>query len=263
MVHGLSRGGGNNRALCNRTLIAARHARPVKSSAFPVGLGLVLAAALGMAEEKNSAQRLERAQQGMVEASWPRKPDDRLSPLSGKMKEIATISPRFYGGSQEISVKTTRDWQKEASLGAKGPWVRGGERGWEEARWNRTKDWAGGTGRHEKFQPAEDPANRPSLVFPELGRKPAPDWSSRGSALAGQTDGSLRRYEGRLTRVRRQVALEEPPENTEKFRDLGSQRQERFRPDEVEKMLSQPFGEFRGGAKERSPAASPPATADN
>ena len=68
-------------------------------------------------------------------------------------------------------------------------------------------------------------------------------------------------YEGRFTRVRQQVAVQET--ELENERDLGPERQEQFRPSEVEKMLADPLKDIRGQVKERPSAASPLAAADN
>jgi hypothetical protein len=61
-------------------------------------------------------------------------------------------------------------------------------------------------------------------------------------------------YEGRLTRVRKQVWLDE-----EAGKDLGAGRKEKFSPQEVEQMLSNPggAGQVQGGATEQSLKAKP------
>ena len=211
------------------------------------------------AEEENSAQRLENAQKGMAEGSWPRKPDNRLSPLSGKMKDTAEISPRFYGQEKEFRTRSWGDAEREAGSFSSSHWQVPSGRKWEEARWNQAGEWAEGENRNTKFQPSADSGESRILSYRELSRESVPDWSSRSSSLAGGTDGSLRMYEGRLTRVRQQVAREETS-----ARDLGPGRQEKFSPEEVEKMLSEPVGELRGTVTTgRSATASPPATAGN
>ena len=97
-----------------------------------MGLGCALVCAVK--GEENSAQRLENAQRGMAEASWPRKPDDRLSPLSGKMKDSREISVRYYGKEKEFRGKSAGGWMKEASLGRKAEWEGAAGRKWEEER---------------------------------------------------------------------------------------------------------------------------------
>ena len=223
---------------------------------FAWGVGAALA--LTAVGEETSSQRLENAQRGMAEASWPKKPDNRLSPLSGKMKETAEISPRFYGSGKEFEAPRLDHVQKQAAIGQKPAWEGGSARGWEQARWQQTDSSSFGARRSERFEPSAAVQEQRSWQFEEVARKAAPDWSSRSTRTVQKSDGTLRMYEGRLTRVREQVWREE-----ESPRDLGPGRQEKFRPEEVEKILSQPVGEFRGAAKERSPAASPLAAADN
>jgi len=221
-------------------------------------LFLVLTVA-GWAEEENSARRLENAQKGMAEGSWPRKPENRLSPLSGKMKGITEISPRFYGQEKEFRTRLWGDAEKEVGPSSGLNWEAPSGKRWEEARWNQAGDWAERESRNERFQPSAESGGTPALRYRELSRESAPDWSSRSSSLAGRGDGSLRMYEGRLIRVREQVAREE-----KNVRDLGPGRQEKFSPEEVEKMLSEPVGELRGTVTTgRSATASPPATAGN
>jgi len=206
--------------------------------AFGIGLVTVLP---GLGEE-NSAQRLGDAQRGMAEGSWPRKPDNRLSPLSGKMKDSQEISVRYYGKEKEFRAKAAEGWGKEASFGQKANWEGASGRRWEEARWGQDRDWAAGRGESEKFQPQRELASERTVTMREMERETAQGWSSRAARMGGGREGSLRMYEGRLTRVRQQVWQE-----SEEARDLGAGRQEKFSPAEVEKMLSQPVGELRGG----------------
>jgi hypothetical protein len=217
----------------------------------------MVAAGWGWAEE-NSAQRLEAAQRNTEEASWPRKPDNRMSPLSGKMKEMREISPRYYGEGREFRAKTAEGWQKEASLGKKDGWSGAEGRAWEEERWTGQRGWAKGEERSEKFQTSERLAAEETVKFRQVEKMPAGDWSSRTARLGGGRDGSLRMYEGRLTRVREQVQSGDAGP-----RDLGPGRQEQFRPEEVERMLADPMGERGEAARGQSRGASRHAAADN
>jgi len=222
---------------------------------------LILLMALSLAawaEEENSAQRLENAQKGMAEGSWPRKPDNRLSPLSGKMKDMTEISPRFYGQEKEFRTRSWGDAERETGSSSAYGWQVPNGRKWEEARWNQEGKWAGHENHNAKFQPSVDSGDSRVLSYRELSRDSAPEWSSRSSSIAGGTDGSLRMYEGKLIRVREQVVREE-----KSSRDLGPGRQEKFSPEEVEKMLSEPAGELRGTVTGQSATASLPATAGN
>ena len=207
-------------------------------AALAIGLGSGLP---GLGEE-NSAQRLGNAQSGMAEASWPRKPDNRLSPLSGKMKDSQEISVRYYGKEKEFRGQSAEGWQKEAVFGKKANWEGASGRRWEEARWEQDRDWVADRGESKRFQPQKELASERTVKMPEMERETAPGWSSRAARMGGNREESLRMYEGRLTRVRQQVWQE-----SEETRDLGAGRQEEFSPAEVEKMLSQPAGQPRGG----------------
>ena len=223
-------------------------------AALAIGLGSGLP---GLGEE-NSAQRLGNAQSGMAEASWPRKPDNRLSPLSGKMKDSQEISLRYYGKEKEFRGQSAEGWLKEASLGRKPNWEGASGRNREEARWGQDREWASGKGSNEKFQPQAELTPERTITMREIKRETAQGWSSRTSRMAGASDGALRMYEGRLTRVRDQVWNEgEIP------RSLGSGRQEKFSPAEVDKILMQPTAELQEAPREQSVKASPLAAADN
>jgi len=225
------------------------------------GFFLGLAAAGSVAEEGTSAQRLAKSQEGMAEASWPRKPDNRLSPLSGKMKDVTEISPRFYGEEREFRSRQLSEWQKDSAWKgreAKGVFARSG---WQDERWDQKGSWGDGKMRQNDFQPAARAEPGQIRTLRNLPRAYAPGWSSRSSSTALRDQGNLRMYEGRLTRVRQQVAVQETGFESE--RDLGPDRQEQFQPNEVEKMLADPLGEIRGQVREQPSVASPLAAADN
>jgi len=240
VIHGLWAGAGNSRFFGGESAGRGRENHLVKAFLLALGIGLV-SVLTGLGED-NSARRLGDAQRGMAEASWPKKPDNRLSPLSGKMKESQEISVRYYGKEREFRGKSAEGWQKKSSFGKKATWEGASGRKWEEARWGQDRDWALGRGESEKFQPQTQLASERTVTMREMERENAADWSSRTARMGGGREGSLRMYEGRLTRVRQQVWQE-----SEEARDLGAGRQEKFSPAEVEKMLSQPVGELRGG----------------
>ena len=210
------------------------------------------------AEEENSAQRLKKAKQGMAEGTWPRKPDNHLSPLSGKMIDTPEISPKFYGQNKELQIKIWADQQKEAHSDGLKKWDLPKGLSWEEARWSRVKEAGESDLKSEKFQPKNE-GKSPQLLSPrELSRDSAPESFLRSSRLGGQPDGSLRMYEGRLTHVRERVRQEE-----KNVRDLGPGRREKFSPDEAQKILSQPTGEWWGAVTEQSAKPAPPSVEDN
>ena len=217
---------------------------------------LVVAA---VAEEENSVQRLQDAQKGLAEASWPKKPDNRSSPLSGKMKSISEISPRYYGQEKEFRTFRADSFEKGARWGNQSFWEGRGASPADGARWNPGETSSEKPDRNEKFQPQEESTPNQTMTFREMDRPLAPDWSSRAPRTMVRADGQPRMYAGRLIRVREQVQRDEET----KSRDLGSGRREQFNPREVETLLSQPVGKFREEARGRFPEASPPAVEDN
>jgi len=225
------------------------------------GFFLGLAAAGSVAEKETSSQRLAKSQEGVAEASWPRKPDNRISPLSGKMKEVTEISPRFYSEEKEFRVRQLGEWQRESSWKGKEAEGVSARSGWQDERWDPKASWEDGKMRQDDFQPVARAEPGQILTARNLPRAYAPDWSSRSSRTVLRDQGNLRMYEGRLTRVRQQVSVQE--RGLENERDLGPDRQEQFQPNEVEKMLADPLGEIRGQVKERPSVASPLAAADN
>ncbi|MFM8654979.1 MAG: hypothetical protein ACKODZ_09705, partial [Verrucomicrobiota bacterium] len=148
-------------------------------------LALAVAAIRSGVAEENSARRLENAQRGMAEGSWPRKPDNRLSPLSGKMKDSQEISVRYYGKEKEFRGKSAEGWGKEASFGQKANWEGASGRRWEEARWGQDRDWAAGRGESEKFQPQNELASERTVTMREMDREDAQGWSSRVARMGG------------------------------------------------------------------------------
>ena len=225
------------------------------------GFLLGLVTGLSVAEEETSSQRLAKSQEGMAEASWPKKPDNRLSPLSGKMKNVTEISPRFYGEEKEFRTRQLGEWQRESAWKGKTAGDVSVHSRWQDDRWDRNVSWKNAKTQHEAFQLSSQAEPGQILVPRNLPRVPAPDWAARSSVAGIRDQESLRMYEGRLTRVRQQVTARET--DSENERDLGPGRQEQFQPGEVEKMLADPLGEIRGQAKERPSAASPLAAADN
>ena len=161
---------------------------------FAWGVGAALA--LTAVGEENSAQRLENAQQGMASGSWPRKPDDRLSPLSGKMKDSREISMRYYGQEKEFRAKPADEWMKEAAWGREVSWKGTSGRRWEEARWEQGRDRVSGQVQNERFQPGRELAKEQMLTYREVEQKSATDWASRSARLGSGRDGSLRMYDG-------------------------------------------------------------------
>ena len=219
--------------------------------------GLLLTACSLVAGE-TGAGRLGDAQEDPANASWPRKPDARLSPLSGKMKSISEISPRYYGQGREFSTVRLDPFEKKSSLGDRPAWEREDGPHREQERWGGGTEFAGGEKKSGRYQAQQTLASSDTRVFRQIPGETASGWSSRSDRVTQKSDGGLKMYEGRLTRVRARMVEEE-----KNVRDLGAGRQESYRPDQVEKMLSQPLGDLRGPVREPPAAASPPGAGGN
>lgn len=220
-------------------------------------LVLGLSSLLARAEEETSAQRLENAQKGLDSPNWPKKPDNRISPLSGRLVEISQISPRTYQTGKEFIPKDNGLWRKEAGFGARQVWEGPVGGLWEQARWNQSKAWSGGETVNHQYQPSLDSETNKILAHPKISGNMV-DWSSRAASLGAGNEGKLRMYEGRLTQVRQQIWRE-----NQNARDLGRGRKERFSPEDVDKILSQPVEMAQGSVKAQSEGEFPRATAGN
>lgn len=197
------------------------------------------------AGEGNGAQRMDKAQQGMAEPSWPRSPDQRLSPLSGKMKSTLEITPKDFGKSKNFPARQAGHWQKESSLISKPKWPSNQAQGWEHARWNQAGISKDNEKTSAKFPNPQEPLAADRIQVRQIKAESGPEWLDRTSRMTTADRGEPRPYEGRLTRVREQVWRE-----TQDARDLGKGRQERFKPEEVEKILAQPAGKFGDEVRE-------------
>lgn len=223
-----------------------------------IAFGGLLLTACSLVAGETSAGRLEDAQEDPANASWPRKPDARLSPLSGKMKSISEISPRYYGQGREFSTIRLDPFEKKSSLGDRPAWEREDGPHRELERWGGGAEFAGGEKKSGRYQAQQTLASSETRVFRQIPGETASGWSSRSDRVTQKSDGGLRMYEGRLTRVRARMVEEE-----KSVRDLGEGRKESYRPDQVEKMLSQPLGDLRGPVREPPVAASPPGAGGN
>ena len=219
---------------------------------------LVAGAVVGWAEEPRPSPQMENAPRGFLDASWPKKPESRLSSLSGKMKDVAKISPRLYGAGREFPAEILPLDQRQASVGQRPGWD-GAEAALSKRRpWPDAKDLSAPKALDGRLQPEGGGEALRRWTWKEVESKASPDWSSRPTRLAQREDGSLKKYEGRLLRVKESVQRE-----AETVRDLGPDRRENFSPEEVDQILSRPAGAVRGAATGQSPAACPLAAADN
>jgi len=257
VIHGLWAGDGNTR------IFFWGIGKQMRGSCLSVkviflALGIGLASVLTGLGEENSSGRLENAQQGVAEGSWPKKPDNRLSPLSGKMKNTPEISPRFYGSEREIAKSQTSFLEKESTVAQKPFWSSPESQSQTQKLWAKPGESRESSSRNEAFSPRADLISPSVQTHQEIARKSSPGWISRPARKVQRVDGSLQLYEGRLTRVRETVLDDQASP-----RDLGPGRQEKFSPQEVEQILSRPVNEIQRPLREQPRGASPLAVADN
>jgi hypothetical protein len=201
------------------------------ASLFCVGI-----VSIGWAQ--GSAENLVRAQEGMGEQSWPKKPGNQESQFSGKMTDFKQIDmknyekgksfqgARLYGDRKESQLASTPLWEQGISsyAGKESSWSGKHASGMDGAR---SSSFAGG--RESSWR------NKSVGQLDQVARKESPDWASRTSPKFQKQDGGLPMYEGRLTRIRETVARQEPG----KGRDLGEGKKETFNPSEVQRLLEQ------------------------
>ena len=195
---------------------------------------------MALEAQESSQSRLEAAEGGGKDVAWPRKPDNRLSSLSGKMKDFREIPTQEYGGSKEFRSERLYEDRQASSLASVPLWATAetGYREKSETIFSRDSELAGKDGFHlldpssSRKQEVEVREER------QLSRPEATGWSSRSSRMGQATDGTLQMYEGRLVRVRQQVNQDA----TTTDRDLGDGHQEKFTPEEVQKILKKQPG---------------------
>lgn len=197
-------------------------------------------AVLAVHAQESGQERLHAAENGGRDVAWPRKPDNRLSNLSGKMKDFREIPSQEYRGSKEFRAESLYEDRQASSLASVPMWSMTESKygAKNESSFNRDASMASQDAPH-RFDPVssrqEEVAVREER---EVARREAAGWSSRSSRMVQTADGTLQMYEGRLTRVRQQVNREA----TSTERDLGEGRREKYSPEEVQKLLQQQPG---------------------
>jgi len=196
-------------------------------------------ASAGQAQE-SSQSRLDAAESGGKDVAWPRKPDNRLSSLSGKMKDFREIPNQEYGGSKEFRSERLYEDRRASSLASVPLWATAetGYREKSETIFSRDSELAGKDGFHHLDPSSSRKQEVEVREERELSRPEATGWSSRSSRMGQATDGTLQMYEGRLVRVRQQVNRDAVSTD----RDLGEGRQEQYTPEQVQRLLQQQPG---------------------
>ena len=201
-------------------------------------LFLILGVLLGNVFGETSAGNLADAQQGLADASWPKKPGSQVSSLSGKMTDFKQLDMKNYEKGKSFQGARLYGDQKESKLAATPLWEKGiSSYSGKESSWSGkqasgmdgAKSSSFANGRESSWQ------NKSMGQLDSIARKESPDWASRTSPKFQKQDGGLPMYEGRLTRIRETVARQEPGEG----RDLGEGKKETFNPSEVQRLLEQ------------------------
>ena len=193
-----------------------------------------------MQAQESSQARLDAAESGGKDVAWPRKPDNRLSSLSGKMKDFREIPNQEYGGSKEFRSERLYEDRQESSLTSVPLWsMNESEYGKKNNELFSKDSSMSNQDSSDRFDPASSRQQDTRIREDrELSRPEAAGWSSRTSRMGQATDGTLQMYEGRLARVRQQVNRDAVSTD----RDLGEGRQEKYTPEEVQKILKQQPG---------------------
>ena len=200
----------------------------------------VVGMALTLQAQESGQVRLDAAENGGKDVAWPRKPDNRLSSLSGKMKDFREIPGQEYTGSKEFHSERLYEDRQASSLASIPLWATahsgdGEKRADLFARDATLKDGEAAS----RFDPAA--SRRGEVEVREerqLLRPEATGWASRNSPMGQATDGSLQMYEGRLVRIRQRVNREALSAD----RDLGEGHREKYSPEEVQRLIQQKPG---------------------
>jgi len=197
---------------------------------------LFFVAIVPMGWAQGSAENLARAQEGMGEQSWPKKPGNQISPFAGKMTDFKQIDmknyekgksfdgARVYGDRKESSLASAPLWEQRSSK------LEGKDSSWsgrQASGMDARRSEAYGDGQISSWQKKED------FETKSVASKDGPDWISRASPKFQNHEGGVVMYEGRLTRVRESVVRDDSLGK----RDLGGGRKEMFSPNEVQSLL--------------------------
>ncbi|MDI9396961.1 MAG: hypothetical protein QM531_04075 [Candidatus Pacebacteria bacterium] len=194
-------------------------------------LGLV---SIGWAQ--GSAENLVRAQEGMGEQSWPKKPGNQESQFSGKMTDFKQIDMKNYEKGKSFHEARLYGDRKESSLASTPLWEqRGSKMGGKESSWSGRQTSGMDARRNQEYGDGQISSwqKKEELEMKSVASKKGPDWISRASPKFQNHEGGVVMYEGRLTRVRETVVRDDSSGQ----RDLGGGRKEMFSPTEVQRLL--------------------------
>jgi len=220
---------------------------------------------------QEGAIAMNNAQQGLADSSWPKKPGNQISPLSGKMKDVKQIGQKEYATSKEFKNGRLYEERKESSMASVPMWAKSSSSSIDNKESSLSSRSASRLDQSENSRFSQGTSSslqgKQNLEQKEFTQKEAPDWSSRTSRTFQGEDGTRQMYQGRLIHVRERLSYDEP--KTE--RDLGEGRKEMFTPSEVKKILEgrpAPIDPLQKAPvkvpiKAESPMASLPSSAGN
>ena len=202
---------------------------------LPLGLFLLIFL-ISPLPAQESASAMNNAQQGLADTSWPKKPGNQISPLSGKMKDAKQIDQKEYATGKEFKNDRLYEDRRESGMASVPMWERSssalankesslGTHG--TSSWDQTENTSFVQGRRSALQAREN------LEQKDIAHKGSGDWSSRTSRTFQNEDGTKQMYQGRLIHVRERVAQDDPNMR----RDLGEGKKEMYNPAEVKKIL--------------------------
>jgi hypothetical protein len=73
---------------------------------------------------QESAIAMNNAQQGLADTSWPKKPGNQISPLSGKMKDVKQIGQKEYATGKEFKNGRLYEEREESSMASVPMWAK-------------------------------------------------------------------------------------------------------------------------------------------
>ena len=214
---------------------------------------------VSMGWAQGSAENLARAQEGMGEQSWPKKPGNQVSQFAGKMTDFKQIDMKNYEKGKSFDGSRVYGDRKESSLASTPLWEqRSSKMGGKESSWSGRQTSGLDARRNQKYGDGQISSwqKKEELEMRSVASKDGPDWISRTSPKFHNHEGGVVMYEGRLTRVRESVVRDDSLGK----RDLGDGRKEMFSPNEVQRLLEakgrttdphQPYpvkGEIRAGS---------------
>ena len=75
---------------------------------------------------QESASAMNNAQQGLADTSWPKKPGNQISPLSGKMKDVRQVDQKEYAAGKEFKNGRLYEDRRESGMASVPMWDRSG-----------------------------------------------------------------------------------------------------------------------------------------